>query len=79
MDNIPIYGCESCRTTAGRMGCTIHTSYPIMIKRNIITQPKDDDYGHAICPKHKEEFFCPECMEEIGSLASNLMYKDLLK
>ena len=75
MNNTPIYGCEGCKTTGGRMSCSTHGGQITFI--NGIEQLKDD-WGRSICPKHKTEFTCPDCMEEIAQEISRANYEKLL-
>lgn len=46
--NIPVYGCEGCNTTPGRMGCYIHGSRTWTIVPTNKIYPYDPEFGFDI-------------------------------
>ena len=56
VDNVPVYGCDTCRGTGGRMNCAIHGGW------------QSNDYfkrcknGHQVEGWYK---YCPECGEKV--------------
>ena len=73
MDTTPIYGCDGCKTTGGRLSCYKHGQITFSLG-GTTTQ---DDWGHAMCPKHKEEFTCEKCTKEFIQQASHFVYRKL--
>jgi hypothetical protein len=66
MNNTPVYGCEGCRTTGGRMSCFIHGQFEYHFDFTI----KQDSPIYHNCPKHGQ-YCCPECLDiEASSIAS---------
>lgn len=49
MDNTPIYGCNGCRTTGGRMSCFTHGNITIRSNINYLSENKWMDEVMKIC------------------------------
>lgn len=73
MDNKPIYECNGCKTTGGKLSCYKHGQ----TKFTFGGISKKEDWGHAICPKHKQQFTCPDCDREFEIEVSKVLYNSL--
>ena len=75
MDNLPVYGCEECKTATGRMGCNRHSEYSPIAKiiertdRVVARELNQRSSYFRTCPQghiiNLTDNYCGECGERI--------------
>lgn len=67
-NNYPVFGCDKCLTSAGRLGCPDHGYNPSTLP------PKD--WQPPYCPQHGTGDFvtCDKCLDEMEMEISKINY-----